>query len=96
MSASADQPLPPPRQTATIEVEPLDLREQIARIDQAQAEAMKLREETQKFVAERGKLDAEAAKLRSDRVMLWATGAAILGGLLTQLPAILRGLRLVG
>ena len=52
----------------------LDLREQIARIDRAQAE-------TQKFAAEQRKLTAEAAKFTRDPWFL------VVGALIAALPA---------
>lgn len=68
---------------------PLDLREQIARIDRAI-------EETHKFTTESRKLEAEARKLDRDRTLApWQVGivtmgglAALVGGLLTILKAV--------
>jgi hypothetical protein len=48
--------------------ERLDLRAQIARIDEMQASATRQREETQKFVAEQHKLIAEQTKLAAERI----------------------------
>ena len=77
---------------------PLDLREQLARIDRARAETEKLSEETRKFVieahklaAKRDKLAAEARKLDSDRalaprqvaVVTFGGIAALIAGVLT-------------
>ena len=65
--------------SATI-VRPLDLQEQVARIERAQ-------EETRKFVAEQHKLIAESAKLERDRrlapIVITATtlGAIIAAGI---------------
>ncbi len=54
----------------------IDLREQLAQIDRAQAE-------TRKFVAEQSKLIAEASKLNRERVLApWLASAAVIGGLL--------------
>jgi hypothetical protein len=47
--------------------ERLDLREQMARLDQLREEALKLAAEQHKLTAEAGKLIAEAAKLKWDR-----------------------------
>ena len=46
---------------------PLDLREQIARIDRAIAQSHKFQEETNKLVQEAHKFGAESAKLARDR-----------------------------
>ncbi len=88
MSAAA----PPAPPTAT-----LDLQEQIARIDRALAENHKFQAETDKLFAEAAKLRAEAPKLQAEarkfgRDPWFILVAAVAGGLLTQLPAILRGL----
>jgi hypothetical protein len=62
---------------------PLDLREQIARIDRAIAETAKYTAETTKYVAEQRKLDAEARHF--DRhgwqivVTAMTAGAALFG-----------------
>jgi len=62
--------------------QPLDIREQIARIDRAIAETHKLQQESDKFVAEQKKLIAEAGKLDRDRTLSpWLLGASLLGGL---------------
>lgn len=62
----------------------LDLQEQIARIDRAQAE-------TRKFVAEQAKLASEADKLRRDRFLApVVTAAAVSGAVATLLPLVLR------
>lgn len=45
----------------------LNMRDVLARIDRQLAESAKLREETNKFVAEQHKLNAEAEKLTRDR-----------------------------
>lgn len=55
----------------------LDLQEQIARIDRAQAE-------TRKFVAEQNKLAAEAAKLGRDR---WLAPAVVISSSLAAIAA---------
>jgi hypothetical protein len=55
---------------------PLDLREQIARID-------RMRDESEKFKAEQQKLIAEAAKLNRDRLVApWLAIASVVGGAL--------------
>jgi hypothetical protein len=62
----------------------LDLREQIARIDQ-------LREEALKFVAEQHKLTAEAAKLGRDRLLApWLAIVGLIGGLIAIASTIAR------
>lgn len=62
----------------------LDWREQIARIDRAQAE-------TRKFVAERDKLLAEAGKLNRDRGLApWLVAGAVAGGVATVASLALR------
>ena len=64
----------------------INLREQIARIDRAQAES-------DKFRAEQAKLTAEAAKLRLDRILAPALGlAATLGAIAALTALILRAL----
>ena len=64
----------------------INLREQIARIDRAQAES-------DKFRAEQAKLTAEAAKLRLDRILAPALAlAATLGAIAALTPSILRAL----
>lgn len=63
---------------------PLDLREQLVRIDRAQAELAKFQEETRKFVAEQHKLMAEGDEFRRDRSLApWLAGGAVAGGILT-------------
>lgn len=89
--------------------ERLNMREQLARIDQAiiesgklQAEGLKLAAEQQKLqaeafklAAERGKLDAEALKLRRDRFLAPALAlAAMLGAIATVAPTLIRWLNL--
>jgi hypothetical protein len=55
---------------------PLDLREQIARID-------RMRDESEKFKAGQQKLIAEAAKLNRDRLVdPWLAIASVVGGAL--------------
>ena len=62
----------------------LDMREQIARIDRAQAE-------TQKFAAEQQKLAAEASNLRLTRfVTPVAAVIAALGALTAAAPVLMR------
>jgi chorismate mutase len=69
--------------SAAREDPPLDLREQIARIDRAIIEGGKLRAETEKFVAEQRKLEAEARKFDRERWLAPALAiAAVIGGLL--------------
>ena len=62
----------------------LDLKEQIARIERAQAE-------TRKFAAEQNKLAAEAAKLGRDRwlapVVVVFSGIGAIGGLAAAIRA---------
>ena len=68
----------------------LDLQEQIARIDRAQAE-------TRKFVAEQLKLASEPDKLQRDRFLAPViTAAAVSGAVDTLMPSVLRawGVRL--
>lgn len=70
------------------ESEDLDLKEQLARIDQAREEALKfsaeqhkLAVEQQKLMAEQLKLTQEALKFRRDRVLApWLAVVAISGG----------------
>ena len=65
-------------------LETLNLNDVIARIERAQAE-------TRKFVAEQGKLNAEADKLRRDRFLApVVTAAAVAGAVSALLPLILR------
>ena len=64
----------------------LTLRAALAHIDRNLAE-------TRKFMAERSKLDAEAAKLRRDRFLAPAVAlAATLGAIAALAPAILRAI----
>jgi len=75
---------------------PLDLREQLVRIDRAQAELAKFQEETRKFVAEQHKLMAEGDKFRRDRSLApWLAGGAVAGGILTIANLALRAFGLV-
>jgi cell division protein FtsB len=61
----------------------LNLREQIARIDDTLARIDRQREETQKFVTEQHKLIAEVQKLNRDRWLAPVLAiAAVIGGLL--------------
>jgi hypothetical protein len=64
-------------------IEELNIRDTLARIDRQ-------REETQKFVAEQHKLIAEAQKFNRDPWFLIA--GAIVAGVVTRLPEILRAL----
>ena len=67
-----------------------DLRAILARIDRDLAESAKLREETNKFVAEQHKLMAEGRKYRWDPLFLIL--GAIIAGIFARLPEILRAL----
>ena len=65
---------------------PLNIREQIARID-------RFLDEAAKFRSERSKLDAEAAKLNRDRFLAPALAlAATLGAIAAFAPAIMRAI----
>lgn len=76
--------------------QPLDLREQIARIDRMIAETAKLQDETRKFVAEARKLDSEARKLDRDRGLApWLAAAGAIGGLITLLSLLARSAGLI-
>jgi hypothetical protein len=75
---------------------PLDMHEQVTRIERAIAETQKLNAETGKLFAEHRKLLAEDGKLRAEERKLrrdpwFVVAVALLGALLTQVPAILRG-----
>ena len=65
----------------------LNLREQIARIDDALSRIDRQREETNKFVAEQHKLMAKAKKFGRDPWMLVI--GAIIAGMFARLPEIL-------
>jgi hypothetical protein len=77
---------------------PIDFKAIVARIDRDLMEAGKLRQETQKFVAEHDKLVAEEAQLRSEARKLdrdrwiapWLAITSHVGGLITVAGAILR------
>lgn len=77
---------------------PLDLRAIVACIDRDLMEAGKLRQETQKFVAEHDKLIAEEAKLRSEARKLdrdrwiapWLAITGLVGGIITVAGTIWR------
>jgi hypothetical protein len=75
----------------------LNLREQIARIDRAQAETEKFVAEQRKLLAEQTKLSAEALKFQRDRVLSpWLAIVAILGGVGGIIAGTVAVLRLVG
>jgi uncharacterized protein YydD (DUF2326 family) len=72
----------------------LDLRAELARIDRDRSETLKLREESEKFIAEQHKLLAEASKLNRDRWMapyvlavslIGAIGGGLIGAILTHI-----------
>lgn len=66
--------------------ERLDLREQMARLDQLREEALKLAAEQHKLTAEAGKLIAEAAKLKWDRWLApLVLVASMVGGVIVAL-----------
>ena len=69
-------------------VERLNLREQVARIDDTLSRIERQQEETHKFVAEQHKLMAEAKKFGRDPWFLVI--GAIIAGMATRLPEILR------
>jgi hypothetical protein len=69
--------------TALPDPAPLDLREQIVRIDRAIAETEKFQAEQRKLIAEQQKYLAEALKLGWDaRFAPYLAFAAVIGGLL--------------
>jgi hypothetical protein len=68
----------------------LNLREQVARIDDMLSRVERQQEETRKFVAEQHKLMAEAKKFGRDPWMLVI--GAIIAGAFTRLPEILHAL----
>jgi uncharacterized protein (UPF0335 family) len=68
----------------------LNLREQVARIDEMISRIERQQEETRKFVSEQHKLMAEAKKFGRDPWMLVI--GAVIAGLFTRLPEILRAL----
>jgi len=77
---------------------PIDFKAIVARIDRDLMEAGKLRQETQKFVAEHDKVVAEEAKLRSEAWKLdrdrwiapWLAITGLVGGLITVGGAVWR------
>ena len=68
----------------------LDLREQVTRIDEMISRIERQQEETRKFVSEQHKLMAEARKYSRDPWFLVI--GAIIAGMFTRLPEILRAL----
>jgi hypothetical protein len=76
----------------------LNLREQIARIDRMReesqkymAEQHKLNAEAEKFAAEQFKLMAEGHKLGRDRLLApWLAIAGLVGGIITVIGALAR------
>jgi hypothetical protein len=74
----------------------LDLREQIARIDRAQAEIQKFQVEVNKTIAEDRKLRAEEIKLKAeagklDRDRWWTPVTALIVALLSSIGSITAG-----
>lgn len=73
------------------DVDRLNIRELLARIDRQREEAQKFAAEQHKLAAETAELTAEAAKLRRDRLLAPILAAGALGGIVAAvLPIILR------